>query len=79
MITEERLLEMKKEVEESKSSVSEIRGQTTAILKQLKDTYKCASMKAADEEIGKIRIKIAALQKQMEGHFAELEKSLEEE
>ena len=76
MITEERLLEMKKEVEEAKSSVSELKGQLTAILKQLKDTYKCESIEAADKQIGKIRTKKSEIQKQMEEYSAELEQRL---
>ena len=75
MYTEKELLEMKKEVEEAKTSVSELKGQQTAVLKQLKDTYKCSSIEIADAEIGKIKIKLVNINKQMEEHSKILEEN----
>jgi len=76
MISEKELLKMKTEVEDAKSSVSNLKGQLTAILKQLKDNYKCESTEAADKQIGKIRTKKSEIQKQMEEYSAELEQRL---
>lgn len=75
MYTEKELLEMKKEVEEAKTSVSELKGQQTAVLKQLKDTYKCSSIEITDAEIGKIKTKLVNINKQIEEHSKILEEN----
>ena len=73
-MTESQLLDLKAQIEEAKSSVSELKGQQNALLKQLKDTYKCNSIEEADKKVGVMQKDIATLQKQIDGHTAELEK-----
>jgi len=75
MYTEKELLAMKKEVEDAKTSVSELKGQQTAVLNQLKNTYKCPSIEIADAEIGKARTKLANINKQIEEHSIILEEN----
>ena len=71
---EQDLFNLKAQIEEAKSSVSELKGQQTALLKQLKDTYKCNSIEEADKKVGVMQKDIATLQKQIDEHTVELEK-----
>jgi len=73
-MTESQLLDLKAQIEEAKSSVSELKGQQNALLKQLKDTYKCNSIEEADKKVGVMQKDIATLQKQIDEHTVELEK-----
>lgn len=76
-MTEVQLLDLKSQIEEAKQSVSELKGQQNALLKQLKDTYKCNTIEEADKKVEAMRKEIAGLQKQIDEHTAELEKKYE--
>lgn len=73
-MTEKDLLDLKQQIDDAKTSVSELKGQQTALLKQLKDTYKCNTIEEADALVEKMRKEIATLQRQIDTHVAELEK-----
>ena len=72
-MTEQQLIDLKSQISDAKSSVSELKGQQTALLKQLKDTYKCNSIEEADKLVEKLRKDIASLQTQIDDHTKELE------
>jgi hypothetical protein len=72
-MTESQLLDLKAQIEDAKQSVSELKGQQTALLKQLKDTYKCNSIEEADKLVEKLRKDIASLQTRIDEHTKELE------
>jgi len=73
-MTEKDLLDLKQQIDDAKTSVSELKGQQTALLKQLKDAYKCNTIKEAEALAEKMRKEIATLQQQIDTHVAELEK-----
>lgn len=73
-MTEKDLLDLKSQIDDAKTSVSELKGQQTALLKQLKENYKCNTIEEADKLVEKMRKDIATLQKQIDEHTAELEK-----
>jgi hypothetical protein len=72
-MTEQQLIDLKSQIEDAKQSVSELKGQQTALLKQLKDTYKCNSIEEADKKVGVMQKDIATLQKQIDEYTKELE------
>jgi chromosome segregation ATPase len=72
-MTEQQLINLKSQIEDAKSSVSELKGQQTALLKQLKDTYKCSTIEEADKLVEMYRKDIASIQKDIEEHTKELE------
>jgi predicted nucleic acid-binding Zn-ribbon protein len=76
-MTKEQLLDLKDQIDEAKSSVSELKGQQTALLKQLKDTYKCSSIEAAETLSEKMKKDIDKLQKQIDEGCKELEEKYE--
>jgi uncharacterized protein involved in exopolysaccharide biosynthesis len=76
-MTERQLIELKEQIEESKTSVSELKGQQTALLRQLKDTFKCSSVEEADKKVEDLRKEIDTLNKQIEEHSKELEEKYE--
>jgi uncharacterized protein (DUF885 family) len=76
-MTEKDLLDLKQQIADAKTSVSELKGQQTALMKQLKDTYRCNTIEEANALAEKMRKEIASLQSQIDEHVAELEKKYE--
>ena len=72
-MTERQLLELKEEIEEAKQSVSELNGQKTALLKQLKDTFKCGSIEEAQAKSQQMKKDIDKLQLQIDEGSKDLE------
>jgi len=50
-MNESELLELKKEVEDAKSSISELTGQRKAMIKQLQDDWKCKTKEEARKKL----------------------------
>lgn len=73
MRTEQFLLDLKQQIEDAKQSVAELKGEQTALLKQLKDTYKCNSISEAEKKIQSIQIERDKIQQQIEKGCRELE------
>jgi cell division septum initiation protein DivIVA len=72
-MTEQDLLDLKRQIEDAKTSVSELKGQQTALLRQLKDTYKCNSVEEAQRMVEKLKADANKLQKQIDEATKELE------
>ena len=72
-MNEQDLLDLKQQIEDAKTSVSELKGQQTALLKQLKDTYKCNSVEDAERMVAKLKTDANKLQKQIDEATKELE------
>ena len=72
-MTEQGLLQLKKEIDQAKSSVSELKGQQTALLKQLKDDWQCSSIEEAEKKIKKMQKEIETLDASIETGLEELE------
>jgi hypothetical protein len=78
-LTKKELLDLKDKVEESKTATSELKGQQTAVLKQLKDEFNCSNTEEGEEEINKIVKSLTILNKKIEKESAILEAQFEEE
>ena len=71
------LLKLKKQIDEANASISELKGQLSALLKQLKDDWKCNSVEDAEKLIVKMDKEIASLNNKIEEGMEELEEKYE--
>ena len=78
-LSERRLLELKEELAEAKTAVSELTGQQTAMMKQLKDDYGCKTIEEAEAKLKEMTDSVSLLDKKIEKASTELETLLEEE
>jgi hypothetical protein len=78
-LTKKELLALKEEVEDSKVAASELKGQQTALLKQLKDDFGCDSLEEAEEKLKGIDKTISILDKKIKRETEELEAQFETE
>jgi predicted nuclease with TOPRIM domain len=76
-MTERDLLELKQKVETAKTTVSEKKGEKTALLKQLK-SYNCSSIEEGNKKVKDFDKEITKLNDQIETNVTELEKYFEE-
>lgn len=72
-LTEEQLLDLKREIEESKARISELKGQKTALLNQLKEDWKCNDIEAAKLKLKKLEQKVTDMNAEIDKLTAELE------
>lgn len=70
---QERLLELKQEIDEAKIKVSELTGQKTALLRQLKEEFGCKNLEEAIKKQEALQESIDVLQSQIEQGIEELE------
>lgn len=70
---EQDLLNLKKKVEESKQKVSELRGHQNALMKQLKDDWKCKSVENAEKKLKSMKTEIERLDESIEEGIKEIE------
>jgi len=75
-MTEKDLLELKEEIEEAKQKVSELKGEKQALLKQLKENWKCSSIEDAAKKLVKLGEQEEQLSNQIETGIEELEEML---
>jgi glutamine synthetase type III len=78
-LDEEGLLDLKKQIEKSKSKISELTGQKTALLNQLKNDWDCNSIEDAESKLAAMKKSIAKLGEQISTATEELEGKLKEE
>ena len=67
------LLKLKKRIDEAKESVSQLKGQQTALMKQLKDEWRCGSVAAAEKKIQEMKEELTKMEKSIEKGLMELE------
>jgi len=72
-MNEQELLKLKDDVDNAKSTVSELKGQLTALMKQLKDDWDCSDIKMAEIKLKSMEVSITALEKKIEKGVEELE------
>jgi predicted nucleic acid-binding Zn-ribbon protein len=77
-MTEQELLKLKNEIDDAKSSVSELKGQMTVLMKQLKDEYKCNSIEDAEVLLTKWEKEVTKIQQQIDKGIEELEEKYKE-
>lgn len=73
-MTEKKLLELKKEIEEAKNVVAELKGQRTALMTQLKEEWGCTTIEAADKKVKDLEKQIKDLTTNIETGLEELER-----
>jgi len=78
-LDEDALLNLKAEIETAKTTVSELTGQKTALLKQLREEYKCTTIQQAEDKVEKMDKEIKAIEKQIEKETRALEEKLNPE
>jgi archaellum component FlaC len=72
-MTENELLQLKKKVDEAKTTVSELRGELSAGMKQLKDEYKQTSLEGAKKQLKSILKEVEDIDAKITEHSEELE------
>jgi capsule polysaccharide export protein KpsE/RkpR len=65
-ISEQQLIDLKDQIEEAKPKVSELQGQRTALMKQLKEEWQCGSTEESNKKITKILADIKSVDEQIE-------------
>jgi predicted nuclease with TOPRIM domain len=76
-MTEQDLLELKKQVDEAKTKVSELTGHKTALLKQLKNDWECNSVEDVEKKLKLMNKEIEKISQQIETGIEELESKYE--
>lgn len=71
------LTELKEQIETAKASIANLEGQEQAIMRQLKDTYKCNTTAIAKAKVKEIEEDIEKLQSQIDKGTKELEEKYE--
>jgi hypothetical protein len=72
-MTEQELFKLKEKVDVAKTTVSELRGQYNAMMKQLKDDWKITSLENAETELEKMSKEIDRINQKISKHTEELE------
>ena len=73
MMNEVQLLKLKKQVEDAKQEVSELRGHQLALLKQLKDEWECKDIPTAEKKLKAMQKELEEFDQQIEEGVTELE------
>ncbi len=73
MIDEKKLLELKREIEEAKSKLSELKGRKEYLLQELYEKWGCKSLDEAQSKIEELEAEIESLEKVIENEIEELE------
>ena len=76
-MTKQELLDLKSDVAEAKSKVSELTGQKTALMSQLKTDWDCKTIKEAEDKLQEMENSISKLEKKIETGVSELENKYE--
>jgi predicted nucleic acid-binding Zn-ribbon protein len=74
---EQDLLQLKRKVETAKQNVSELRGQQTAVMKQLKDEYGCKTIEEAEEKVKTLNTKVTKINNRIDEGVVELKEKFE--
>ncbi len=77
MSTTEKLLQLKSEIDQAKTKVSELTGRKQGLMKELKDDWQCTTLKQAEKKARDLEKEIADLSAGMEKGVTELEEKYE--
>lgn len=75
-LSEKELLDLKANVEKAKTKVSELKGQQTALMKQLKEEFDCNSIEEAETKLEEYSKTIHILEKKIKKGVEEVENML---
>lgn len=73
--TEAQLIEKKKEIETAKTESAELNGELKGLLKRLKESYKCSTLKEAKEMLKKMEKASAKLDNEIQAATKEIEET----
>ena len=76
-MTKQELLDLKDDVANAKIKVSELTGQKTALMSQLKTDWDCKTIKEAEDKLQEMEDSISKLEKKIETGVSELENKYE--
>jgi septal ring factor EnvC (AmiA/AmiB activator) len=76
-LNEKELLQLKKEIEEAKSSISKLEGQKEYLEKELLVNFNCTSVEDAEKLLGKFQKEVEKIEKQIEEGLEELKEAYE--
>lgn len=76
-MTEEKLLELKRQIEVGKTQTAELKGKKEALMSQLKKDWKCATIKEARIKLKSIQTDIIDLEEKKEIGISELQEKYE--
>ncbi|HDY89978.1 MAG TPA: hypothetical protein ENH82_17890 [bacterium] len=76
-MNEEKLLELKKEIDEAKTEISELKGSKTQLMKDLKGQWNCTTLEEAKKKYAKGKEDIADIDKRIEKGVEELNEKYE--
>lgn len=77
-LDERGLLRIKKEIEESKQTASELKGQKDLLNKELKEKYGCSSIEEAEEKIQALEEEAEEIEERMKKELDELEREYQQ-
>ena len=72
-MTEDDLLKLKKKVETAKNTVSELKGQKTALMNQLKTDWGCSTIEAGEKKLKGLIKEVETLSQQIDENIEELQ------
>ena len=73
MMTEKDLLAKKKEIEKTKESLAQLKGQEKVLVKQLKENWNCDTLQDAKKLIQELETNVKSLNEQIEDKLKQLE------
>lgn len=76
-MTEEKLLDLKRQIEVGKTKVAELKGRKDALVSQLKKDWKCSTIKEAKVKLKSIQDDINDLEEKKEIGIVELQEKYE--
>lgn len=76
-MTEQELIDLKKEIEDIKQETSELKGENKSLLKRLKSEWKCATIKEAKALVKKLEKEKLTIENEIEKGLKELDKYFE--
>jgi len=78
MITEEKLLRKKREIDDAKNNIAELKGQEKALLSQLVNDWECKTVGDAKKKVAELDTEIKSLEFSIETLSEELENEYSE-
>ena len=75
MMTENDLLTLKKEIDQTKDQFQQLKGQEKALLQQLKNDFDCENLEQANKKIKSFEKEIGKLSDEIEQGITELEEN----
>lgn len=74
---EERLIQLKKGIENAKSSKERAEGRKSELMRRLKENFKCSSVENADKKLLKTKQQMEKLEKELEENINYIEENYE--